>query len=265
MIKLEGTEVKPTIFPDKTSQVWKLPEDLLQQIYKAPTCTITWEFESEAEVVHLAQLKVLLDTYCSIINLDLPYLPYARQDKRVDNKATFALHAFAKMLNSLEFNEVRVLDAHNNLKASMIDGLEDKPPTKQILHALIATQADCVLFPDAGARTRYSAPLSLYGPEHIVQVYADKVRDQLTGHIEGMVIRGSVLNRKILLVDDLCDGGGTFKLAAEKALAEGAKEVHLYVTHGIFSRGVQTLLDSGIQRVFTHKGEVAIPFDVKAV
>lgn len=258
MIKLEGTEVKPTIFPDKTSQVWKLPEDLLQQVYKSSMCTITWEFESEAELLHLAQLKVLLDTYCSNINLDLPYLPYARQDKRVDNKATFALYAFARLLNSLEFNEVRVLDAHNNLRANMIKRLDDVSPTKQIMHALTATQADCVLFPDAGAKTRYSASMILYSEETSL-VYADKVRDQLTGNIEGMVIRGSVMNKKVLLVDDLADGCMTFTVLAEKALAEGAKEVHLYVTHGIFSRGLQVLVNAGIGRVFTYQGEVTLP------
>jgi len=59
----------------------------------------------------------------------------------------------------------------------------------------------------------------------------------------------------VLIVDDICDGGMTFKLLARDLLAAGAKEVHPYVTHGIFSKGLDTLKESGIGRFFTYKGE----------
>ena len=48
----------------------------------------------------------------------------------------------------------------------------------------------------------------------------------------------------------------TFKLMAEQLYREGAEDVHLFCTHGIFSKGLQTLRDSGIKRIFTHRGEV---------
>jgi ribose-phosphate pyrophosphokinase len=52
----------------------------------------------------------------------------------------------------------------------------------------------------------------------------------------------------VLIVDDLCDGGGTFTAHASVLLAAGATAVDLYVTHGIFSKGLP--LDH-IDRVFT--------------
>lgn len=252
MISINGFGITPTIFPDRTSQVWKLPEKALDVLYKEGVCTIKWDFESEAEFMHLAQLKMLLDGYCTVINLNMPYLPYARQDKHIDNNSTFALHAFAKLVNSLNFNEVHVIDAHNNFRANMIDRLEDHSPKKYIEDALAATGADTILYPDAGAKTRY------FAYQFIVDgsVYADKVRDQSTGLIKGITITGKVKGKKLLICDDLCDGGMTFKLVAEQALKDGAKEVHLYVTHGIFSKGLATLLESGIKRIFTYKGEV---------
>ena len=260
MISINGVEIKPTIFPDGTSQVWKLPEDLLQTIYKEMVTTIKWDFKSEAEFMHLCQLKTLLDTYVTlpaVINLDIPYLPYGRQDKRVENGSTFALHTFTSLINSLNFNEVHTIDAHNNLRANMIEGLEDHSPREYIQAALDATQASIMLFPDKGAVTRYSSYNLGTG-----WTYADKVRDQATGVIKNIAIKGKVKDLKVLIVDDLCDGGMTFKLVAEQAIKDGAKEVHLYVTHGIFSRGLETLRESGIQRVFTYKGEqprVTIP------
>lgn len=85
MIYLNGHEVDTTIFPDKTSQVWKLPDDLLETVYKNNEAQVTWDFESESEFLWLAQLKTLLDTYTKNVNLSIPYLPYGRQDKRVEN------------------------------------------------------------------------------------------------------------------------------------------------------------------------------------
>ena len=85
-----------------------------------------------------------------------------------------------------------------------------------------------------------------------------KTRDPLTGYITDLSldqeidIQGCV----VIIVDDLCDGGMTFKLTAEALLKKGAKKVHLYVSHGIFSKGLETLRESGIDRIFTKSGEV---------
>ena len=254
MISINGFGITPTLFPDKTSQVWKLPEKALDVLYKEGICTIKWDFESEAEFMHLAQLKALLDTYCPVINLDMPYLPYARQDKRIDNNSTFALHAFAKLLNSLNFNQVTVLDAHNNFRANMINGLVDKSAKRHISYAVQTLDANLLLFPDAGAKLRYEAhSLEMCWS---ASVYADKVRDQSTGFIKGITIVGKVKGKKVLVVDDIADGSATFILLAGEASKQGAKEVYLYVTHGIFSKGTEIVFASGISRIFTHEGEV---------
>ncbi len=252
MISLNGVKIVPTMFPDGTSQVWKLPADLLETLYKGYLIEVLWEFESEAELVHLAQLKTLLDTYSPVVHLDMPYLPYARQDKRVDNASTFALTAFARILNALKFTQVTVLDAHNDPRAHAIFDLVNKSPREFISEAIDISGADTILFPDEGASARYAAY------ELANSVTAKKTRDQSTGEILRTSINGSVKGCKLLIVDDICDGGATFKGVAEAALTKkaGALEVHLYVTHGIFSKGLKTLRDSGIKRIFTRKGEV---------
>lgn len=255
MISINGVKIVPLIFSDKTSQVWKLPENLLQGIYKEPACTIKWEFETEAEFLQIAQLKTLLDTYCDVINLDMPYLPYGRQDKRVENNSTFALHAFAKVLNALNFNEVHTIDAHNNLRAHMIKGLEDHNASSFIMKAADAVGADLFLFPDAGAKTRYENLPILRAGRASECVYANKVREQSTGLIKSITIVGKVKGKKLLICDDIADGSMTFILLAKEALKQGAQEVHLYVTHGIFSKGTEIVFASGISRIFTHKGE----------
>ena len=88
-------------------------------------------------------------------------------------------------------------------------------------------------------------------------MYGEKVRDQLTGNIVRYKIVGEPVGKNVLIIDDICDGGMTFKLLAKDLLAAGAKSVVLFVTHGLFSKGLQTLKDSGIQRIYAQDGEAS--------
>jgi len=246
MIKLNGRTITPTVFPDHSSQVWKVPEEC----FHVPGNVITWEFENEAEFLHVAQLKDLIHSvvgYGEVI-LDLPYLPYARQDKEVSNKSTFALHTFARLLNSLEFTKVVVFDAHNySLSYELINCLDIViPDIEPLAKELNAT----VVYPDSGAGTRYQD--SSVGDV----IICEKERDPLTGEIKGLLINDNIEAGTYLIADDICDGGRTFIEVAKKLYKFGATEVHLYVSHGIFSKGLQVLRDAGIKRIFTRKGEV---------
>ena len=114
--------VIPSIFPDKTSQVWQLPKELLE----ANVFEIEWKFDSESEFMHLAQLKYLIDASgdgTNQTNLIISYLPYARQDKLVSNDTTFALATFAYLLNKLYFDSVYVDDPHSFEAVRLIDRL----------------------------------------------------------------------------------------------------------------------------------------------
>jgi ribose-phosphate pyrophosphokinase len=84
----------------------------------------------------------------------------------------------------------------------------------------------------------------------------EKVRDCRTGDIVGMDIDDEKLlnTDRVLLVDDICDGGRTFIEVAK--LLHVVKEIHLYTTHGIYSKGTEVLRNAGIKRIFNYKGEV---------
>lgn len=253
MIKLNGVKIEPTYFPDGTIQVWKLPEDLLKAVERSVSCDVEWDYQGDGELVELAQLKALLDAYTEHVALHIPFLPYGRQDKHVSNGSTFGLRVFARLLNSLNFSRVVTLDAHSHKAGEWIERLEDKSPQRFIEAALMETKADFVLCPDQGAGERYGA----YSLGWAV-VFASKKRDQSTGEILGVDLGDSASFKKksVLIVDDICDGGRTFVEVAKAAHAAEAKDVHLYVTHGIFSRGLEPLREAGIKRIFTHKGEV---------
>lgn len=241
MIFLNGIEIVPTIFPDHTSQVWHLPAILLNLDFYH----IHWEFKNEGELMHIAQLKMLLSQYSKNIQLIVPYLPYARQDKPVGNDETFALHTFAKILNSLEFNRIICFDAHSEVAKNLIDHLEiEYQATDEAFKG-----CDIICYPDAGALAKY--PI-IYFKDYI---HGLKKRDAATGRITGYELVGDPKGKNVLIVDDICDGGMTFILLCQALKEKGALDVNLFVTHGIFSKGVQVLKDSGINKVFTHRGE----------
>lgn len=246
MIKLNGHIVTPTIFPDKTSQVWKLPNEW----FNPRVNKITWEFQNEAEFMHVAQLKYLLDftqDEDSYKFLELPYLPYGRQDKAVSNDATFALMPFFTLLNALGFDGVDVADPHNlELTQKCLNNVHIEMPN--LIPLLVELGAQPV-YPDKGAAKRYGADSK--------SITCDKIREPLTGKIEGLTITGTIEPRHYLIIDDICDGGRTFIEVAKKLYEAGASEVSLYVTHGIFSKGLEPLHEAGIHRIFTRNGEVS--------
>lgn len=95
----EWQVVTPTIFPDGTSQVWKLKFN--NRDPNKTAFSIQWNFESEAEFIHLAQLVTLLSQHGYVHNLYIPYFPYARQDKAISNSLTFSRNVFLNLLDNL--------------------------------------------------------------------------------------------------------------------------------------------------------------------
>ena len=263
MLYLNKTPIDVTMFPDNTSQVWKLDKRIIRDAKKNYNI-IEWDFDHEGELIHLIQLKDLLDYYKVSCNLYLSYLPYGRQDKEVSNTTTFALNSFAKVINSLNFEDVLIMDPHSTKALELIKDSRPVFPEEVLISVLNSVEPTAVCFPDKGAKEKYFEqdveslgvyewPLQpLYPP-----IIGDKVRDQETGYIKEYKFEGNCKDKKVLIIDDICDGGMTFKLLAKDLKKQGAKEVHLFVTHGIFSKGIKTLKDSGIDRIFTKDGEIS--------
>jgi ribose-phosphate pyrophosphokinase len=243
VILLNGIKIEPTIFPDKTSQVWKIYERYTLE----DTHNVEWIFESEDELVHLAQLRELLPGSC---RLHLPYLPYGRQDKEVSNHSTFALRTFAKLLNAMNFQIVTCLDPHSDMAGKLIRNFEAQYPVSEIITLFDDLGADLVCYPDSGAVKKYDPLLKL---EHVI---GSKLRNLLTGKIESYDLIGDVKKKKVLIVDDVCDGGATFIHLGNMLRERGAYDVNLYVSHGLFTSGVQVIRDAGINRIFDKEGEV---------
>ena len=253
MITIHEHEISPTIFPDGTSQVWHLPKEL--EHIRGTTVNVVWTFENEAEFMHILQLSDLLKNCFEVkVNLTMPYLPYARQDKDISNEETFALRTLLKTLK-LFVDNISVFDPHSDVYKEWFEEGVAISPESSIAGARVRSNADMICYPDKGASKRYSSFLDKYN-----SVSMEKVRNKHTGEITGLKFSDDSVelqDKKVLIVDDLCDGGRTFIEAAKLLYTKGAYTVNLYVSHGIFSKGLDILHQNGIIKVFTKDGLVS--------
>jgi ribose-phosphate pyrophosphokinase len=254
MITANGIVIKPTIFPDGTSQIWNLPESLFSNKH----IEVDWRFESEREILDLFSLRELMLTVMPFTwSLYVPYLPYARQDKEVSNESTFNLRVIAKLINQLGFHYVKALDVHNpDLTKSLINRFENITITHIHQQLLLEKFPNSMLvYPDQGAFRRYEKNTPYMRHRLVFQ----KKRDQSTGKIVGHELdrvyttpyQGS-LPKFYLILDDICDGGATFiSIAKQIRLQNPAAEINLFVTHGLFSKGIEVLNAAGVNVVTT--------------
>ena len=177
------------------------------------------------------------------IHLTMPYIPYARQDRVCNKGEAFSIRAFAKIINSLAFTHVYVWDAHSNVSTQIIDRCTNVPMTELIGEGFIASvmldkvigQKWYLISPDKGATEKTKALADILGVDVII---AEKVRDLANGNIIKTVIYNipeDFSTAKVLIADDIIDGGRTF-IEIAKALPKCA-ELHLFASHGIFSQG----------------------------
>ena len=195
------------------------------------------------------------------IQLILPYLPYARADRRFTAGDCFGLETFGNILASMSPSAVITLDAHSAVSELKIPNIENVSPLPLIEKAIVnfsrvtlGSQTINVLFPDEGAFHRYNqkdlpawsipdAYSCNVASVELKKFHASKVREPLTGKLTGFDVP-EMPDNPTIMVDDICDGGATF-IGIAKELKKRNQEMHLglYVSHGIFSKTLAPLME----------------------
>ncbi|ACH62228.1 phosphoribosyl pyrophosphate transferase [Mycobacterium phage Myrna] len=165
--------------------------------------------------------------------LMMPYLPAARADKRDTDNSPVGANIYARFIRGIAADRVITIDPHSSYMPRLFRNLRVASPVGLVRNALegFAPAFDAVICPDKGAVDRADAVAIMMG----VPVYTcDKQRDLETGKILGLKVPPLDPKRRYLVVDDICDGGGTFALLADK-IGLPREQLGLWVTHGIFS------------------------------
>jgi phosphoribosylpyrophosphate synthetase len=216
------------------------------------------------DIIELAQLKDCLDHAGKFwrTSLFLPYMPYARADRRFVGGDCLGIKVWGDLINSLNFSTVWTFDIHSSRAYSYVQNLANFSPEDvfardpiRMAITKLGRKGLVLVIPDAGAAGRYE--LNRYS---LPIVQGLKHRDASTGKLTGFGVAveedndgyGHVIKaKKALIVDDICDGGGTFiGLAEALHKINPDLKLYLYVSHGIFSKG-QKALYKHFEAVFT--------------
>ena len=192
----------------------------------------------------LGKLLILCDAIKnlkgSINTIYIPYFPGARQDKKVIAEA-FTVKIYADIINNLGANEIVICDPHSEVAPGLLNNVkilsQEDIWKKYIKEQIVKNQNFVYISPDQGASKKTKL---LAGNNEII--YCTKQRDLKTGRLSGFTVNANSLKAKHgIIIDDICDGGGTFIGLAKELRKKGMEKLTLCVTHGIFSKGFEVL------------------------
>src|SRR5471030_1079535 len=190
---------------------------------------------------NLMELLIMIDALrrasAQRITAVMPYFGYARQDRKVGSRSPISAKLVANLITRAGVDRVMTLDLH----AGQIQGFFDIPTdnlyASPVMVRDIKERFDLsnvmVVSPDVGGvvrarglAKRINTPLAII----------DKRRER-AGESEVMNVIGDCAGFTCILIDDIVDSGGTLVNAADALLANGAKDVYAYISHGVLSGG----------------------------
>ena len=188
---------------------------------------------------HLIELLICIDALkrasAKQITAVIPYFGYARQDRKPGPRTPISAKLVANLITTSGANRVLTIDLH----AGQIQGFFDIPVDNLYAAPILVNdikknyplENTIITSPDVGGvvRARYIA-----NKLDINLAIVDKRREKANTS-EVLNIIGDVKNKDCILIDDIVDTAGTLTNAADALMAEGAKSVSAYVTHGVLS------------------------------
>ena len=228
MIKVNGHKIELETFGDNTLKCktiepsWFVEDRLGAKV--GDRATLTWAYDNDAELFAVCCLAKELHEETDNVYLELPYIPHARQDRKVSGRL-FTLKVYAEIINSLNFKRVYVLDPHSDVSMALIDRV--RAINYEFFDINKIENLDAVMFPDAGAAKKYG-DLDI---NKLPVIIGNKHRNK-----EGRVESYELMNfpegtKTVVIIDDICSYGGTFVAAAKALKEKGVEKVILAVSH----------------------------------
>jgi len=190
---------------------------------------------------HLMELLIITDALrrssARRITAVIPYFGYARQDRKSGSRTPISAKLVANLITRAGIDRVMTIDLH----AAQIQGFFDIPTDNLFASPVMVRDIKerfdlanvMMVSPDVGGvvRARGFAKRIKHAARHHRQAPRTRRR------IRVMNVIGDVAGYTCILVDDIVDSGGTLVNAADALLANGAKDVYAYITHGVLSGG----------------------------
>jgi ribose-phosphate pyrophosphokinase len=193
-----------------------------------PTFVADVRGSDPADLIKAGLWAEVADSHGASFDLVLPYLPAARADRGVPVGAS----VYARAIKATGANRIFTLDPHSSFMPNQFRNLVEVEHDTLIAEAFDGIRLDGVICPDEGAQDRAESAALFLGLD---VYYASKKRDFDTGKLSGFETPPNLPKTgRYLVVDDICDGGGTF-MGLSEATGLSRDQLALWVTHGIFS------------------------------
>ncbi len=170
----------------------------------------------------------------------IPYMAYARKDRRTKPRDPLTSRYLAMLLEAMGIDAVMTLDVHNpaafqNAFRCPTHTLDTRRLFADHMRERCGNGPVVVASPDPGGVKRAQGFREMLEPmlgREVGSAYMEKRRSE--GKVSGTLLTGEVEGARVLVVDDLISTGGTLLRAARACLDRGAKEVYGLAAHGLF-------------------------------
>lgn len=241
-------------------KVSKFPDGQQQLTFDKPTSLYQGSFLSVQIKSRLNNWKDLELIACAVaslremgvgdIHLYVPYILGARSDRKFEfGSNNYLKSVLSPVINGMRFSSVTCMDPHSDVLEACINNFrkEDNfPLISKALHFLDETDDShenvVIVSPDAGALKKVYTLVDKFNLRCDVLV-CGKSRSA-DGKLSKTIVPATKdqLEKDFIIVDDICDGGGTFLNIAKELEDKGfSGKLTLVVTHGIFSKGLTEL------------------------
>ena len=238
LIHLENSDIKYNIFkfPDGEIQI------SLGEFSRKDSVCVECRITNSEELFILIQIIDILNRQDVKYFINIYYLMGMRMDRVMDFNRPFTLKIIIKLLENSNAEQIKILEAHSDVIYDYRFGTKFSSFLIPDIYKLnkLSIQGDYqIVLPDAGAINRYKH----YFTSPIIT--CSKIREESTGKILEIKIDNpkDINGSPLMIVDDLCDGGGTFCGIAEcfKKIGISKDKLNIKVTHMVNSKGIENL------------------------
>ncbi len=242
LIRPEESDIKYKIvkFPDGEPHLV-----FEEELDRKDSISVIYRICNPNDLFILMQIGDVLNRQEIEFDLNILYLMSMRMDRVISFEEPYSLKIVAGVINSIKPSSVQVLEPHSSKIQQLI---EEYWGNLQIDKPVFENYITCL--PDNGAVERMGQGAST--------LICSKVRDTSTGKLSGFTIENPQVLKEfpkwgIVVVDDLCDGGGTFAgIAKEIRKVDKDRKLCIYVTHIVNSKGIKTLSENYDEVYFTN-------------
>lgn len=247
-------------------------ENLFIRLHSSVRGQDVYVIQTTTAPVHrnLMELLIMLQTlrldFAGRVTAVIPYLAYARSDKKDKPRVPITARLVADMIEVAGADRYMTLDLH----AGQIQGFFSIPGdvisafhilTEYLLRLLPGMKDPVVVAADLGfAKKGRNFAAHIHAPI----AFVEKRRTGKDAHAEALTLIGSVADRDVIIVDDEVDTGGSMSQAVQLVKEHGARRVYLLFVHPVFSQpAVERLAKLPVEKIVT-TDTVPIPAEKRA-